>query len=117
MPTETEIRDVLTELSCCGKPELVLEKLQATLEILATRATQGPGRDAAWKKSFVDLEALLGPQSSADYWFWLYVLDHLRLTDHGTSCSGSWLTDLGAEALAFLRKHGPDSESWPKEAW
>lgn len=36
------------------------------------------------------------------------LVDHLGLSEHGTSSRGGWLTDAGREALAFLRLHGPE---------
>lgn len=40
-----------------------------------------------------------------------YVLDHLDLTEHGTSIHWCWLTKDGEEVLAFLREFGVDWDS------
>jgi len=34
--------------------------------------------------------------------FFMYVVDHLKLTEHGTSIYGAWLTQKGKEVLTWL---------------
>lgn len=36
------------------------------------------------------------------------IVDHLGLSEHGTSIRGGWLTKAGDDALAFLTMHGTD---------
>jgi hypothetical protein len=40
----------------------------------------------------------------------VYVIDHCKLIEHGSSVHGSWLTQDGKDALAFLEQYGPDWE-------
>lgn len=42
------------------------------------------------------------------------IVDKLRLSEHGTSIRGSWLTEDGRVALAFLREHGA---CWDDKEW
>ena len=37
--------------------------------------------------------------------FFMYVVDHLKLTEHGTSIYGAWVTDKGKEVLIWLRQN------------
>lgn len=82
----------LDALCCgCGSPELFF---QAALAILEHFATEHDKRDYRW--------------IYADQFRYLAVnaLDHAGMIEHGSSVAGSWLTDAGKEALAFLREHG-----------
>lgn len=38
----------------------------------------------------------------------VYLMDHLRLSEHGSSIGGSWTTEDGKEVLAFLKANGVD---------
>lgn len=43
------------------------------------------------------------------------LVDHVGMSEHGTSVRGGWLTPEGKEALEFLREHGilwEDSAFW-----
>jgi hypothetical protein len=87
----------LSKLCCgCGVPEMFYE---AALEALEFFAADHAARDYQWvyaeKFRYLAINAL----DSAD------------LLEHGSTIAGSWLTDRGREALAFLRAHGKDWES------
>lgn len=57
-------------------------------------------------------------ETEAHFWNFLYILDHFELTEHGTSCRASWLTDKGRDLLLRLESvdiddlaHGPFAEN------
>ncbi len=37
--------------------------------------------------------------------FFIYVIDHLKFTEHGTSIYGAWITNKGKEVLAWLQQN------------
>jgi hypothetical protein len=47
------------------------------------------------------------PETGAEY-IAAYLLDHLELTEHGSTIRCPWLTDSGREMLAFLEAEGSD---------
>ena len=84
----------LDDLSCgCGQPELFYQAVIELLEYYG-QSERIPGWVYEEKHRY----------------FVANVLDHLELTEHGSSIGGAWLTDAGREALAFLREWGADWE-------
>lgn len=69
--------------------------------------------DLAWQWI---LDFLKRKNDKEGNWYWapdsggdliaIYLMDHLGLTEHGTSVNGGWLTSEGEKALAFLVEHG-----------
>ena len=37
--------------------------------------------------------------------FFMYVMDHVKFTEHGTSIYGAWPTDKGKEVLTWLKRN------------
>lgn len=92
----------------CGSPSLAIElvaKLLAYYRDLALKANAG--------ENVAYLESLLGPQDGGVFWFVLYQLDTLELTEHGSGIRFGWLTPRGKAVLAFIEKHGTDEDNWP----
>lgn len=81
------VPDSLMELNrmlCgCGDPVAVVEAVHA--ELKRSEAKE-------WKQ---------GPETGAE-WLLVYTLDHLGMTEHGSSVHCAWLTADGAESLAWL---------------
>lgn len=93
----------------CGMPEEAERYLYTGLEWLERRT-------AALSKAYQE-----SPKhhfmSKGEYYFFFYWLDHVELTDHGSSVPG-WLNERGKEALHILRlmKVQPlELEQAPKE--
>ena len=74
--------------------------------------------DAAWQAVRAELRRCGTPYDQrqpypADngYWWVLaYLLDHLRLTEHGSSVGGAWLDGDGQAALDWLDQHIDDED-------
>jgi len=66
----------------CGEPQAGLGKLRTALQHAAARKAAAPDDESSW--------------------FVLYALDSWKLTEHGTTISFGWLTDLGVAVLAYL---------------
>ena len=47
------------------------------------------------------------PESGAE-WIAAYLLDHLKLTEHGSSVRAGWITAEGKELVLFLETEGVD---------
>lgn len=80
----------------CGSPETYYE---AARDLLVHFSTQ----DRPWDWIYSDRFR----------YFAANALDHLGLIEHGTSLAGSWVTQSGQEALAFLQEHGVNPDEWP----
>ena len=63
--------------------------------------------ESTWGEILSELERL-EREEYRDDGLAAHIVDHLRLSEHGTSVRGGWLTEDGAVALAFLREHGID---------
>jgi hypothetical protein len=61
-----------------------------------------------WQPIIDELERLDRGEYKRDDDLAASIVDHLKLSEHGTSIRGGWLTPLGKEALEFLREHGAD---------
>lgn len=84
----------LDDIFCgCGDPEIAWAWIKRYLSGLHTRAK---GQGWPWKPS-------TGPEYLA-----VYVLDHLDLTEHGSTIRCPSLTNDGREVLAFLEAQGAD---------
>ena len=55
--------------------------------------------------------------TACDGWFALYMVDGLGLIEHGCTICGSWLTDDGEVALAFLDIYGHEWDTKPIHNW
>ena len=86
-PLPDSIAKVAQVFCGCGDPEMSWKEIHSCLrdadQLAGTYVTDGPTQLVA------------------------YLLDHLGLTDHGTSIYYHWLTDEGKEALRFFEEHGP----------
>lgn len=72
---------------------------------------------ACWSALVGDELALLverGVTAEARYWI-LYDLDRMKLSEHGGSVDGSWLTDKGREVLDALQEE--DIDELADEHW
>ena len=67
-------------------------------------------KEATWGVMLAELERLDRSESKGTDDLASSLCDHLRLSEHGTSIRGGWLTPDGKEALEFLRKWGIDWE-------
>jgi len=76
----------------CGCPEQFWKAAQVVLEHFSKDWSE---RDSGWV------------YASDDRYFVVNALDSVDLLEHGSGIGGSWLSDSGKEALAFLREHGP----------
>ena len=115
--TGDELAKALDPLDCCGRNELIMEKLEKLLTILDSRVSiEGGSSKEGWDSSWPALIELLGSQDGGDYWMWLHVLSHLELTEHGGGIAGSWLTHHGEEVLRALDEHGTDPDKWKSNA-
>lgn len=86
----------INELACgCGTPSAFWDAVQAILEHFEQPIME---RDHEWV--------------CADRfrYFAVNALDSCGVIEHGSGIAGSWLTDSGKEALAFLRQYGLE---WP----
>jgi len=92
----------------CGDPELVLIKLRDLLEYFSK---EHEDRDRSDLEKLIDVEPT-GHPKTADGWLWMYLLDHLKLTEHGSSINGMWTLGTGDKILAALKEHGCDPEKW-----
>jgi hypothetical protein len=98
----------------CGRPDHFWEVVRDTLDA----CDAGDLSDQAWKQRSEKFQALFGPyDQEVDQFkdFALYVVgsDYAELMEHGSSVGGSWLTDDGREALAFLRQWGTEWTDTP----
>jgi hypothetical protein len=96
------IREI-TEIFCgCGQPETAWQWIKDYLTLCHERK---------WEKG------CWAPETGQDY-LAVYLMDHLRLTEHGTSVRYCWLEKKGEQVLAFLNEHGVDWEDgkWVDEA-
>lgn len=107
----------------CGDPEAVTELVHWTLAMFAFDVeppgfASGPEVQAAWEAYLAargDFHVrALGGYESPLFWSFLWSLEHLGLTEHGTNVRSSWLTPKGRDLLAFLDAHGCDDERWPE---
>lgn len=89
----------IDNLMCgCGDPGAVWEWIK---QYLTDRPSQYGGYS-------------LGKIESGPEIFCAYILDHLRITEHGGSVMNAWRTEKGDEVLEFLNKHGAE---WGDEEW
>lgn len=82
----------------CGNPEAAWQVIRNYLHEFSLM-----GDD--WGKRTLEIE-------TGEQYIVAYLLDHLKLTEHGGSVGGSWLTDDGEEVLTFLNKWGAN---WQEE--
>ena len=61
-----------------------------------------------WALVRLELERLGRAEYKADDDLAAHLVDHLGLSEHGTSVRGGWLTDPGCEALAWFQENGDD---------
>lgn len=61
-----------------------------------------------WAPIIAELERLDRKEFKKDDDLAASIVNHLKLSKHGTSIRSGWLTDTGKEALAFLRVWGHD---------
>lgn len=80
----------------CGCPEETMQYVTGILTAMKERS------DSGWKIDKVD-EALGAGKNTGIYYFIMYALDAMGLTEHGSSVGGSWLTDKGTEFLKRLQ--------------
>lgn len=73
----------------CGDPDSAMVLVRDVLKLLSER--KGWGEEA---KKLLPTEGI--------YYFILYSLDDKKLTEHGSSVGGSWLTQKGEEVLADI---------------
>jgi len=86
-----EVAEISDMFCGCGEPEKAWQSILDRLEdSTATR----------WA---------LPVDSGLDY-ILVYLLDYLKLTEHGTTCRFSWLTRKGEIVLKFLQEYGVDWE-------
>ena len=79
----------------CGDPDAAWQVVGAELRRCATPHDQRKGH----------------PGDNNDCWWVLaYLLDHLRLTEHGSSVSGAWLDGDGQAALDWLDQNIDDED-------
>lgn len=85
---------VTTQFFCgCGSPESALEALHKILRCLPLYERDN---QEAFEK--------LVPDDGVQY-FILYVLDEMKLTEHGGSVGGCWLDDRGKDLLGALDRN------------
>lgn len=84
----------------CGNPEKAREYLVNLLQSMKDRSA------SSWEVNNVEKVAL----SEGVFYFVMYVLDAMRLTEHGGSVGGSWLTEKGEKMLEFLRSEHEGGE-------
>ncbi len=88
-----------SEFDLCGcLPEEFKPWLVQVLEVFHDRKL-GKNWDESWSK----LVELIGPQDELPYWAVLAWFDMNGWIEHGGNISGSWLTDVGADALNSVR--------------
>jgi hypothetical protein len=90
----------------CGNPDEVLAFMRDVLQVMHDRSegnrSEGPNvpfEQSAWRSGTDKLNAMLPGMLGLSY---LYMLDALDLTEHGSTIGGSWLTEKGKEVLALL---------------
>jgi len=90
----------------CGNPEDALAFMRDIMQVMkdgsdGNRSELGvPYEQSAWAKRAKQLEEMLPGPLGLSY---LYMLDHLGLTEHGGSVGGSWLSEEGEKALELLK--------------
>ena len=90
----------------CGSPSDNLEIIHKYLSCADTA------------KSRTDKEALVGPiVESSIYGFMCHYLDSLDLTEHGSTVTGSWLTEKGEDILFGLQTFGFEIDDWKIEGY
>lgn len=101
--TPQELRVWINETGWCGcgLPEKVWHLLEGMLECLSRHAT-------------LEEQRKLISDEGARYWI-LYDLDRMKLSEHGGSVDGSWLTDKGREVLDALQEE--DIDELADEHW
>lgn len=97
----------------CGDPAGVVRLIKEVLALSDKRSKAWAVNDDETARGVYKVQqAILAyPSHSSLYWHFLYWLDHLGLTEHGTNISGAWLTDKGQEVLALLESV-EDLERW-----
>ena len=81
----------------CGLPEEVRAWL---LGIMTALAKRGGG---TWTEHS-EMVATIGADPDMIFYFVMYVLDAMGLTEHGGSVGGAWLTDKGRQLLVELQQ-------------
>ena len=61
------------------------------------------------------LDEPLGDIPAGAVEFMGHAIDGWGLIEHGTVLSRSWLTEDGKTLLAWLNKHGTDTDEWPEQ--
>lgn len=87
---------------------LGLRKLPTPMKHLAVMFCSCGTEENTWGKILAELELLERGERRSDDDLASAIVDYLRLSEHGGSIGGAWLTDAGKEALAFLREYGID---------
>jgi hypothetical protein len=72
----------------CGNPEVAWQAIRNYLDM--TSGDKDHWYDAA----------------TGEQWMFIYLMDHLGLTEHGGGVRGAWITKKGEEVLLFLETHG-----------
>lgn len=97
----------------CGDPEGALDFMRSVLVAIRKRHDDNHKDESTledWTRNSNAIEDLIGmKQNPPMAWTYLYLLDGKGLLEHGSNCSGSWLTERGDEVLDALLKF--DSEA------
>lgn len=102
IPTRPQLREWLESWSCaCGDPESAYSTLRDLLRLMDSRS-KGRWELERWKQieNYFNTPGLM--------YFVLYILDNMKLIEHGSSIGGSWLTERGQEVLDALNEVGDD---------
>lgn len=92
----------------CGVPESVVRLFYDVMNAIYMKwAFHDRGGTDEVDNWHAEIERLLKYEKGGEnglYWFFLYMLDHWGLTEHGGSVAGSWLSPDGDELFRALRR-------------
>lgn len=87
----------------CGNPDTALMYMRDVLAALHKRSENSRASTDTWTDDSEELLKLLNFTACEPLALsYLYMLDALKLTEHGGNVMGSWLTDEGAQLLDKL---------------
>lgn len=90
----------------CGDPEGALDLLRSVLAAIQKRSDNNDCDDHTmddYRRDSAEIDNLIGMNDRRALAFtYLYWLDELGLTEHGSNITGSWLTDKGRDILVGL---------------
>jgi hypothetical protein len=99
----------------CGEPWAAIRFLGDVLEALDDDRSDCATQEESDNRYLLPFRMCGGNVCPGLAYGYLYTLDGVGLTDHGSNIRGSWLTDKGREVLEAI--NNCTEEEWDKNAW